>query len=210
MVEFLCPVVPPSFSPAIYRQGPPITRAADVTAPPWPYAAVGTGGIHVIELALHHVGYRLASVGGGSAVAVEPAPHVQQMQRVKAGFGRTMSRLPEVFGVSRQTLYNWHSGEKKPKDAHLQRLRQLAEAASVFADLEFKPTAASLDRTLVQGKSFLQLLAQGEDGKETAKKLIRVHRRSEDSRAKLGAMLGGHKARPAAEDLGAPAFKEDV
>lgn len=209
MVEIFCPVVPPSFSPALYRQGPPITSPAVARAKPWPYADVGTGGVYVMELALHPVGYPLVLLGESPAKQPEPAQHVLQMQQVKAGFGRTMSRLPEVFGVSRQTLYNWLNGET-PKDVHLERLRQLAAAAQVFADLRIRPTALSLDRTLVQGKSFLQLLAQGEDGKETAKKLIRVQQRSEDSRAKLNAMLGGQKASPKAEDFGAPAFKEDV
>lgn len=209
MVEIFCPVAPPSFSPAIYRQGPPISRPADVSAPPWPYADVGTGGVYVIGLALYHVGYPMASVGEHPDMQPEPAPHVLQMRQVKAGFGRTMSRLPEVFGVSRQTLYNWLNGET-PKEAHAERLRQLAEAAALFADMHFKPTSASLDRTLLQGMSFLQLLAQGENGKEMARKLIRVHQRSESSRAKLDAVLGGQKARPTAEDIGAPSLNEDA
>jgi len=93
MVEILLPVVPNSLSPAVYRQGPPITRPADVTAPPWPYADVGTGGVYVIDLARYFVGYPLASFSEHPDAPSEPALHVQQMQQVKAGFGRTMSRL---------------------------------------------------------------------------------------------------------------------
>lgn len=209
MVELLIAPVSPSLYPGIYREGPPLVRKAEVTAPPWTYGSVGTGGEHGIGLALHHVGYAFPSLGGVAEQAPETATHVLQMQQVKAGFGRTMSRLPEVFGVSRQTLYNWLKGET-PKDIHLARLRELADAAAFFSDMGFTPTSTSLDRTLVQGKSFLQLLAQGERGKEMAKKLIRVHQRSGDARAKLDALLGGKKASVAAEDFGAPAFKEDV
>jgi transcriptional regulator with XRE-family HTH domain len=131
------------------------------------------------------------------------------MQQVKVGFGRTMSRLPEVFGVSRQTLYNWLEGET-PKLAHQERLRQLAEAAKVFAGLGIKPTPAMLDRTVAQGMSFIELMAAGSDGQETAKKLIRIVERGNDSRAKLDALLEGRRARLSAPDIGSPAFDEDA
>lgn len=209
MVELLFAPASPSLYPGIYREGPPLVCKAEVMAPPWTYGSAGTGGEHGIELAMHHVGYAFPTLGGAAEKSSEPAIHVLQMQQVKAGFGRTMSRLPEVFGVSRQTLYNWLKGET-PKDIHLARLRELADAAAFFSDMGFTPTANSLDRSLVQGKSFLQLLAQGESGKEMARKLIRVHQRSGDARAKLDALLGGKKASTAAEDFGVPAFKEDV
>ncbi len=209
MVELLFVPASPSLYPGIYREGPPLVCKAEVMAPPWTYGNAGTGGEHGIELATHHVGYAFPSLGGAAEKSPEAATHVLQMQQVKAGFGRTMSRLPEVFGVSRQTLYNWLKGET-PKDIHLERLRELADAAALFSDMGFTPTSNSLDRTLLQGKSFLQLLAQGESGKEMARKLIRVHQRSGDARAKLDALLGGKKASTAAEDFGAPAFKEDV
>lgn len=209
MVELLLSPAAPSLYPGVYREGPPLVCKAEVMAPRWTYGSVGTGGEYGIELALHHVGYPFPTLGGAAEKTPEPATHVLQMQQVREGFGRTMSRLPEVFGVSRQTLYNWLKGET-PKDVHQARLRELADAAAIFLDMGFTPTSNSLDRTLVQGKSFLQLLAQGESGKEMAKKLIRVHQRSGDARAKLDALLGGKKASVAAEDFGAPAFKEDV
>lgn len=209
MVDIPLPSAAPSFSSEAYWSAPVIERRADVAAPPLRIADIGTGGMHLREFVLSTVGYPLRDLVVYVQGAPEPALHVRQMEQVKAGFGRTMSRLPEVFGVSRQTLYNWLNGET-PKDAHLGRLHELAEAAAVFSKLGFKPTAPLLDRTLMQGKSFLQLLAQGENGKELAKKLVRVHQRSDSARAKLDAILGGQKARPTAEDFGAPAFKEDV
>lgn len=129
------------------------------------------------------------------------------MGQVKAGFGRTMSRLPEVFGVSRQTLYNWLEGET-PKVAHQERLRQLAEAAQIFAGLGIKPTTPMLDRTVAQGKSFIQLMAAGADGQETAKQLIRIVQRGNDSRAKLDTLLAGRRAKLSASEIGAPAMDE--
>ncbi|MFY8084063.1 MAG: hypothetical protein ACOVN7_10075 [Rubrivivax sp.] len=140
---------------------------------------------------------------------VEDAPYAKLMVQVKSGFGRTMSRLPEVFGVSRQTLYNWLEGET-PKAVHQERLRQLAEAANVFADLGVKPTTPMLDRAVAQGKSFLQLMASGANGQEAAKKLIRIVQRGADSRAQLDALLEGRKAKLSASGIGAPALDEDA
>lgn len=75
-------------------------------------------------------GYRpYAVVKVEGAASPEPyAPYTDLMKEVKVGFGRTMSHLPAVFGVSRQTLYNWLSGEI-PKEQHQGKLVQLAAAA---------------------------------------------------------------------------------
>src|SRR5882762_7247470 len=66
------------------------------------FAEPGTGGL------LSEAFYR-ARIAGYRLVELEQqrTPFVELMQVVKTGFGRTMTRLPEVFGVSRQTLYNW-------------------------------------------------------------------------------------------------------
>jgi hypothetical protein len=58
------------------------------------------------------------------------APYTDLMKEVKTGFGRTMSHLPAVFGVSRQTLYNWLNGETT-KEQHQGKLVQLAAAACI-------------------------------------------------------------------------------
>jgi transcriptional regulator with XRE-family HTH domain len=111
------------------------------------------------------------------------------MKEVKAGFGRTMSHLPAVFGVSRQTFYNWLNGEI-PKKKHQEKLVQLAASARVFIEAGFKPTALSLDRTVLHGKSFIELIGQGADGKESAERLIRLEKRGASAWAKLDALLG--------------------
>jgi transcriptional regulator with XRE-family HTH domain len=175
---------------------------------PLPIQVVGTGGIASALFIREAFGYQPYEVLEQPQVN-EVAPYVKLMEQVKAGFGRTMSRLPEVFGVSRQTLYNWLEGDT-PKVAHQERLRQLAEAAKVFADLGIRPTTPMLDRTVAQGKSFLQLMAAGADGQETAKKLIRIVQRSNDSRSKLDTLLAERRAKLSASDIGAPALDEDV
>lgn len=200
--------VPGDFAPASYRPQPAIARRVDVTQPMWPTLQVGTGGVASSVFYQLTPGYRPFEVREGQSTQ-RPAMTVQQMQQVKAGFGRTLSRLPQVFGVSRQTLYNWLEGDE-PKEVHLGKLRELAEAARTFEGLGFKPTGAMLERTVSQGKTFVELLAQGAGGKETARQLVQLVQGGQRARAKLDTLLGGRKAKLAAADIGLPALDEDV
>jgi transcriptional regulator with XRE-family HTH domain len=176
-------------------------------ASPMPRREVGTGGLALEAFLTDVHGYGPVHV----IVPYEPVqsqPYVKLMEEVRSGFGRTMSRLTEVFGVSRQTLYNWLEGET-PKPAHQERLRQLADAAGVLAELNIKPTSLMLDRTVADAKSFLQLLAEGANGKEAARKLVRIHQRGQASRDQLDVLLGSReKPRPSAGDFGAESFDE--
>ncbi|NRF69201.1 hypothetical protein HLB44_19580 [Aquincola sp. S2] len=207
------PVLPEHFG---YRPVP----AACVPAPvvdggPLPlFGGIGTGGLESASYYLARAGYRpyevLHPAEPAAAVAERPAPFVDLMQTVKDGFGRTMSSLPEVFGVSRQTLYNWLAGEI-PKEQHHAKLQALAAAARVFQELGFKPTSSSLGRTVLHGKSLLQLIGDGANGDEVARRLVRVSQRGSEARTKLDAVLGGRKApRLDAADMGTPSLVEDA
>jgi hypothetical protein len=173
------------------------------------FGGAGTGGLESASFYLGRQGYLRFIIIERPAPPMAVSPFVELMTEVKAGFGRTMSRLPEVFGVSRQSLYNWLDGET-PRDIHHAKLEQLAAAARVFTELGFKPTSAALDRNIAQGKSLLKLLSEGADGKEVGRKLVRIVQRGADSRAKLDALLGGRKAHPEATDMGTPTLNEEV
>lgn len=191
--------------PAIHSHRPPASQMLPTIG------AAGTGGIesgdYYRRMYLLQRGYQAFLVV--LAQAPEPAPYAELMQVIKTGFGRTMTRLPEVFGVSRQTLYNWLNGET-PKPAHQEKLKQLAGAARMFSALGFRPTSLALDRTITQGKSLLQLLSEGGDGREAATKLVRIVQRGNEARAKLDDLLGGRKARLEASDMGTPSMDEDT
>lgn len=195
-------------TPAAYRPVPAVYQRAEAPYQPLPFVTVGTGGSFTEAFLRQAKGYAPFQLIE-PVQTVAPAPYAELMQQVRRGFGRTMSRLPEVFGVSRQTLYNWLDGET-PKDIHQARLYQLAEAAKVFEELSFKPNAGLLDRPLIKGLTFLQLLAQGEDGRLMAQKLLRLNERAQTSKDKLDALLNGRRAKPEAADLGAPALNEDA
>lgn len=197
-----------------YRAVPAIhSRATVAEGRPLPcFGGSGTGGIEGVQFVMSRQGYSPFVI-----LKIEPtntqeifAPYTDLMREVKAGFGRTMSHLPAVFGVSRQTLYNWLNGET-PKEQHQSKLLQLAAAARVFTSTGFKPTALSLDRTVTNGKSFIELIGQGADGKGAAERLIRIEKRGASAREKLDALLGDRSSpRPDVADMGRPALNENV
>jgi hypothetical protein len=193
--------------PAIYRQA---TVAEGGLLPC--FGGSGTGGVEDWQFANSRQGYSPYAILKVQLAAAQDAyaPYTDLMREVKAGFGRTMSHLPAVFGVSRQTLYNWLNGET-PKEQHHGKLVQLAAAARIFTEAGFKPTAPSLERTVAQGKSFVELIGQGADGKEIAERLVRIEKRGAAAREKLDALLGDRTpSRPDVADMGRPALNEDV
>lgn len=169
---------------------------------------VGTGGLASESFYRLRNGYQPFPIEE-HVEATSAGPWAAKMEEVKLGFGRTMSRLPEVFGVSRQTLYNWLAGET-PKQAHQQRLLELAAAADVFTEQGFKPTSVMLDKTVSSGKSLLALLRDGANGTDVAQKLIRLEKRAAESRGKLDTLLAGRSGRPQVGEMGTPAFREDA
>jgi transcriptional regulator with XRE-family HTH domain len=177
-----------------------------------PVGRIGTGGIGSAMFYRDQLGYRaflfIESPYVVRGTTIRKTESAEMMREIRNAFGRTMTRLPEVFGVSRQTLYNWLDGEM-PKPPQQEKLRQLARAARMFSEVGFKPTSLALDRTLSQGKSLLQWLAEGADGRETAKNLVRVTQRGAYSRAILAELLRGRRGRLEASDIGAPALDEN-
>ena len=197
-----------------YRSVPAIhSRTAVAESRPLPcFGGRGTGGVEGVQFVMSRQGYSPYAI-----LKIEPTtareiytPYTDLMKEVKVGFSRTMSHLPAVFGVSRQTLYNWLNGEI-PKEQHQSKLVQLAVAARVFTSAGFKPTTRSLDRTVAHGKSLIELIGQGADGKGTAERLIRIEKRGASAREKLDALLGERpSSRPNVADLGRPALNENV
>jgi len=173
----------------------------------------GTGGNSSVDLIRSHFGYRPFSIieqYDDPPAGVTGPSCANLMQEVISGFGRTLSRLPVVFGVSRQTLYNWRDGER-PKEAHQAKLIELAAAARTFSAAQFTPTSPMLDRTVAQGKSFLTLLAEGADGADAATRLMRIVQRDRAADARFDAALPGRpKVKLTASDFGAEAFEEDA
>jgi len=201
---------------AVYVANQPISafyRSAEaIDTPRFPaVGVVGTGGLNTSSYYQSKSGYRTIDVlhQGQETDAVNFSPFASVMEDIQAGFGRTMSRLPEVFGVSRQTLYNWLSGEKTPKEHHHAKLYELASAAKVFQISGFKPSSLILDKIVANGKTLLELIYEGRDGADAAKRLLEIVNRDYLARSNLQDILGDRKpTRHSASDIGTPHLDE--
>ena len=123
-----------------------------------------------------------------------PAHFSSLIEEIEVGFGRATRHLPEIFGVSRQTFCSWLSGTKTPNEQYHAKLYALAAAAGVFKKAGLIPDPFELDRTVTNGKSLLELIAEGGWGEDAAEKLLRILKRTVDSWAKLNEILAGRKA----------------
>jgi len=199
----------PQYRPAVAIY----SRAPAAEGRPLPcFGGPGTGGVATLYHVQSGKGYRPFEILDAEIPAPPSrfTPYVDLMKEVKAGFGRTLSHLPAVFGVSRQSLYNWLSGEV-PKESHQEKIVQLAAAARVFTQTGFKPTPMALDRVIAQGKSFMELLGEGGNGTEAAQKLVRVVKRGTSAREELDALLGDRRPMPLeVSDVGRQSFNEDA
>lgn len=192
-----------------------VHRQPRADARPLPYfGEVGTGGLANGVYLRERLGYGFHVVVLPSKAALNDAggsPLSREMGDVRRGFDRTFSRLSEVFGVSRQTLYYWMSGEKAPRDQYQARILELAAAARSFMSQQFRPTSAHLDRPIRDGKSFVQLIVEGADGAASATELVRMVERGRRDRSRLDDLLGARRAVASNEraDFELPSFAED-
>lgn len=127
--------------------------------------------------------YRHAVAAEEPALVADATSNLaEQLQLIRVGFDGSISRLCEVFGVSRQTTHSWFTGLKVPRERHLSRIAALAKAAAVFQRAQFAVSSTLLDRPLLKERSFLELVADGADGEITARRLMQVAHM--DSRAR--------------------------
>ncbi|MEQ9107799.1 MAG: hypothetical protein RLO04_10065 [Limnobacter sp.] len=154
------------------------------------FMSIGTGGERTtFYLVNWHAGYGKPIEVIETPATEKSSAYSAQMMEIQEGFGRNMSRLPAVFGVSRQALYGWLSGDKIPKESHHAKLEELAQAARVFKAAGFKPTRTSLGRTVRDGMSLLELIEAGCPGKESAQQLVRLVTKGSQKANRLADML---------------------
>ena len=171
----------------------------------------GTGGCSTLHFYLDRPGYRAFEICTAAPERSGPMskPYAKLVEDIQSGFGRTFSHLPTVFGVSRQTLYNWRKGEM-PKPSHHSRLVEMAAAAREFLAAGFEPTPPMLERTITQGKSFIELLAAGADGADTAQRLMRIVKRGLEARKHLADLTEGQPDASGSLDIATPSWGEEA
>lgn len=123
---------------------------------------------------------------------VETATPAQDLQRIRDILTPGMSTLANIFGVSRQTIYNWLNGEQ-PRGEHIVRLRDLAEAAEIFAEADIPITGDLLKRPVLEGKNLFEVARTGASAKNAARLIVQIVRLEAGQRARMAERFAGRR-----------------
>jgi transcriptional regulator with XRE-family HTH domain len=142
-----------------------------------------------------------------SAIHRSPA---EALSRIREIFKPTITEVAALFGVSRQTVYDWQSG-KGIRDRHADQLEEIANAADLFADSGMPFSTQVVRRKLVGGRTLFEAFREGGSAQEATQSLIKMIQHDIEQRNALGARLANRK-RPTLDeaDLGIPMLDEQA
>lgn len=177
---------------------------------------VGTGGYATADYLAkrNDRGYKLiqfelpkqvADVATGKQTTQSAA---QNLARIREILKPTITELANLFGVSRQAVYDWQAGKPIAPENAL-RLGEFAKAAELLSAQQIQLSSQALRRKVLDGQSLLDALRSGVLVFDTAAALAQVLDREAVQREKLTARLLGRQ-RPAVsvDDIGNPMLDE--
>ena len=143
--------------------------------------AFGTGSVYEISQTMHWkhwpscydlLKYRLPcftlfSLDDMTAVdrVQEPRPDLrsasEHLENIRRVFKPAVADLAVAFGVSRQAVYKWIDDGVTPEPANFKRIVELSHAADAFRDAGITRASNLLKMKAFQGRSLLDLLADG-------------------------------------------------
>lgn len=163
---------------------------------------------HFKSLVRTNHGYSVGNFQGmDTKTEVAPIP-AENLARIWDILKPAVSDLATLFGVTRQTIYNWQGGEQ-PKDEHLVKLEDLARAADIIAAEGLPNAGQLLQRKISNGKNLLDTMRAGGSASAAAQKLVQIVRREEGQR-KMLADRSAERKRPiiSPADFGMPSFTD--
>lgn len=174
---------------------------------------VGTGGLpdanYVIKRQAR--GYQFDQFDKLDSIPVDSASTARSaaddLTRIRDVLKPTVSELANVFGVSRQTIYNWQAGEQ-PSAENASRLEDLASVADMFAAEGVSASSQLLRRKVSAGKSLLDIVRDGGVAHDVARALIQVVRRENEQQKTLAARLVGRRTPNLPDEFGTPMLDE--
>jgi DNA-binding XRE family transcriptional regulator len=133
---------------------------------------------------------------------------LQNLTHIRETFDASRTQLASYLGVSRQTVYNWQSGE--PIAEHNERvLEQMALAANVLAAAGLIGKNREIKRSISDGKSLFDLVRDGASGESTAQSLLAIIADESLQRERLTGRLRNREKQPVdMHELGAPRLDE--
>jgi len=178
--------------------------------------AIGTMGLATPEVLASQLEHRTANWrlvvrdGVSSAVdqsVIERSP-AEDLALIRKVLKPTVLELANVFGVSRQAVYDWRAGAQ-PVPETAKKLSNLAQAADVFAKAAVSVDAKVLRRKITGGKTLLEIATSGGEVAAAARSLVETLTRENAQRERLNQRFAGRKSPPlAADDIGVPMLVE--
>ena len=83
------------------------------------------------------------------------------LANIRQTLNPAVADLAAVFGVSRQAIYKWITGDTTPEPEKLERIQALSQAADAFQQSEITRAPALLKMKVFDGASLLDLVANG-------------------------------------------------
>jgi hypothetical protein len=133
---------------------------------------------------------------------------VQCMSRIREVFKPSVTELATLFGVTRQTVYNWQAGHPVNTE-NFARLRDLANAAIILEEQGLAGKSHVLRRSLPGGGTLFDHVRRGDSATEAASALVEMVLSESDRLEELKAQMV-KQSRPQidTEELGLPFLSE--
>jgi transcriptional regulator with XRE-family HTH domain len=171
----------------------------------------GTGGItspsYFAERQERGYGFAQVQPTAGPSLGQLRTPQ-EDIARIRSVFRPSIADIAGTFNVSRQTIYNWISGET-PSEESIEKLEDLGKAA----DLLFAHGIRSsylVRRKLGNGKTLMETVRDGGAAEEAARSLVRLAEKEMRQREALQLRLGKRTAPRELSDVGVPMLDEDL
>lgn len=140
---------------------------------------------------------------GDAEVSDEGRTPAENLAHIRAVLKPAVSDLAPVFGVSRQSVYNWAKGDPVAAD-NAARLEDLAKAADVLVRSGMTINASLLKRKFVSGRTLMQVAQSGDSAQDAAVMLVQIHQRESLQRESMAARFANRKKKSASADFDLP------
>lgn len=127
----------------------------------------------------------------------------KNLERIIQIMKPSISELASLFRVSRQTIYNWQSGEE-PSIDNLKKIEELIKIANYLAN-EGLTSSQFLKRKIIGNQSLFDIIRTGGPSFEAAQKMVNILLNEVKQRIVLEERLKGRKSKPKKyDDYGSP------
>lgn len=122
----------------------------------------------------------------------------EHLENIRSVFKPAISDLASIFGVTRQCIYKWLSGDSNPESDNLDQIRNLSQIADAFQSANVKRADNLLKmKAFDGGTSLVDIVKTGKDWNEAVKILIEESLAMENAYKASG--LADSKAKPTAD-----------